>query len=196
MFQFIESICCEDGRPNLLGLHQDRLEKTFSKFFPKDPPFDLINIITNIPSQGKYKCHLKYSSNSYTIDFQPYRVKEISSMQIIHDDNIQYEYKASDREKLDNLFQSRKEADDIIIIKSGLVTDSYYANLVFFDGNDWWTPQDPLLKGVKREFLLRGNFVRTRKIYEGDLKSFTKASLINAMLDIGEVEIPIEKIMF
>ena len=143
MFQFIESICCEKGRPNLLGLHQERLKRTFSKFFPKDSPFDLINIITNIPSQGKYKCRLTYNANSYKINFQPYRAKEIRSMQIIHNDKIQYEYKASDRKKLDSLFQSRKEADDIIIIKSGLVTDSYYANLIFFDDKKWWTPQDP-----------------------------------------------------
>ena len=94
------------------------------------------------------------------------------------------------------MFQNRKEADDIIIIRNGQVTDSYYANLVFYDGRDWWTPQSPLLKGIKREFLLNKNHVKTRKIYEGDLKSFKKASLINAMLEIGEVEIPIDKILF
>ena len=196
MSQFIESICCEDGRPKLLDYHQNRLERTFSIFFPKDSSMDLNRIIMNIPVAGKYKCRLQYNADSFNIDYQPYQVKEINSLKIVHDDNIHYEFKSNNRGELDRLFHNRKEADDIIIIRNGQVTDSYYANLVFYDGRDWWTPQSPLLKGIKREFLLNKNLVKTRKIYEGDLKSFKKASLINAMLEIGEVEIPIDKILF
>lgn len=196
MYQFIESICCEDGSPKLLSLHQDRLERTFSNFFPKESPLDLANIITQIPTEGRYKCRLQYNARSFRINYHPYQKNEINSLQIIHDDNINYEFKSNNREELDGLFQKREKADDIIIIRNGLVTDSYYANLVFFDGNEWWTPQDPLLKGVKREFLLGENLIKTKEIYNGDLKSFTKVSLINAMLDIEEVEVPISKLMF
>ena len=196
MYQFIESICCEGGSPKLLSLHQDRVVRTFSGFFSKDSPLDLANIITQIPTEGKYKCRLQYNDNSFAIDYQPYQTKEINSLKLIRENNIHYDFKSNNRYELDSLYQKRKEADDIIIIRKGLVTDSYYANLVFFDGNEWWTPQDPLLKGVKREFLLSENLIKSREIYEGDLKSFTKVSLINAMLDIREVEVPISKLMF
>jgi 4-amino-4-deoxychorismate lyase len=195
MSRFIESICCEDGSPKLLSLHQARLDRTFAKFFPLDSVLDLVKIITNIPFDGKHKCRLEYDARSYAIDYQPYQAKVINSIQIIHDNNLDYEYKSTNRSSLDLLYQKRKEADDIIIIRNGFVTDSYYANLAFFDGNDWWTPRNPLLKGVKREFLLANHQIKTKEIYERDLSSFSKVSIINAMLDIGEMEIPVKKLV-
>lgn len=195
MYRFIESICCEYGIPKLLSLHQARLDRTFAKFFPTDSPLNLVKIITKIPFDGKYKCRLEYGANSYAIDYQPYQAKVVNSMQIIHDDDLDYEYKSTNRSSLDLLYQKRKDADDVIIVRNGLVTDSYYANLAFFDGNDWWTPRNPLLEGVKRKFLLDSNQIKTKEIYERDLDSFIKVSLVNAMLDIGEVEIPTNKLM-
>ena len=195
MYRFIESISCEGGIPKLLSLHQARLDRTYAKFFPMDLPLDLVKIITNIPFEGKYKCRLEYDANTYAIDYQPYKAKVINSMQLIHNNNLNYEYKSTNRTSLDLLYQKRKEADDIIIIRNGLVTDSSYANLAFFDGNNWWTPRNPLLEGVKREFLLDSHQIKTKEIDENDLSSFSKVSLINAMLDIGEIEIPLTKLM-
>ena len=52
------------------------------------------------------------------------------------------------------LIEKRKHADDIIIVKNGLVTDSFYANLAFLKNGIWFTPETPLLLGVQRQFLL------------------------------------------
>jgi len=196
MCQFIESICCLDGEPKLLRQHQERVNRTFTNFFPEYSPLDLSNIIQGLPSTSKYKCRLQYGAKSHSLDYQQYHKRDIKSLQIVRNDNIDYKFKSTDRSQLDALYAQRKEADDIIIIKNGLVTDSYFANLVFFDGNEWFTPKNPLLSGVKKDFLLDRNKIMRRDIYEKDLLSFTKVSIVNAMLDLGEIEVSSESILF
>jgi len=194
MYQFIESICCLEGEAKLLRQHQARVDSTFANFFPQNSPLDLNSTVQNIPSKGKYKCRLLYDAVSFSVEYQPYKTSDISSLQVVHDNHIDYKFKSTNRSPLDSLYEQRSEADDIIIIRNGLVTDSYYANLAFFDGTEWWTPESPLLEGIKRAFLLDKNRIKTKNIYEKDLSSFIKVSLINAMLDLGEVEIPVDRI--
>jgi len=73
-----------------------------------------------------------------------------------------------------------------MICKNGRITDSYYANLVFDDGQMLYTPHQPLLKGVKREYLIHNNQVQSIDIQQLDLKHFHQVHLINAMMDLGE----------
>ena len=58
------------------------------------------------------------------------------------------------QKKLNSLFQIRQDKDDILIVKNGLLTDTSIANIALYDGNDWYTPLHPLLKGTKRAELL------------------------------------------
>jgi len=46
------------------------------------------------------------------------------------------------------------QADEVVFIKNGMVTDCSIGNLLFFDGHEWITPYIPLLKGTQRAFLL------------------------------------------
>jgi 4-amino-4-deoxychorismate lyase len=84
----------------------------------------------------------------------------------------------------------RGDCDEIILVKNGLITDTSYSNLAFFDGVQWYTPEHPLLNGVRRQALLKQKRVREKRITPDELGSFVKLSLINAMLDLGEVEVP------
>lgn len=188
MYQFLESICCIDGKILNLELHQDRVDNTCYKHF-KRKLIILGKALVGLPKKGKYKCRIVYSTQIESIDFLPYKSKDIKSLKIIEVDNIDYAYKFLDRKSLEKAFLQKGDADDIIISKGGLVTDTYFANLAFFDGKNWSTPANPLLKGTKRALLIKSNAIIEKEIKTRDIQQYKKVSLINAMLDLSEVEI-------
>ena len=94
--------------------------------------------------------------NITRIEFEPYVRPAVRSLKVVLSDSISYGYKSADRSALDHLFQLRGECDDILIVKKGCVTDSYYANVAFWDGKHWFTPDTPLLPGTMRASLLAG----------------------------------------
>jgi len=188
MYQFIESICCVDGELLLLDLHQARVNRTFfTNYGFLTKPMVLARIIRQIPSKGKYKCRVLYNNDQFEIEFVAYKAPKITSLQIVEGGDIDYRYKFADRSALDSLFGQRKGADDMLIVKNGQVTDSYYANLAFFDGDTWWTPEEPLLGGVQRQNLLDQRHIKTAQISLTDILKYEKVSLINAMNQLGEV---------
>ncbi|UXX79020.1 aminotransferase class IV [Reichenbachiella carrageenanivorans] len=195
MSQFIESICCEDGEALLLDLHQARLNRTFfTNYGLLARPMKLAKIIRKVPSKEKHKCKVVYDKDNFTIDFQSYQTPTIETLQIVEGGNIDYRFKYENRRALDQLYTLRADQDNIIIVKDGSVTDSYFANLAFYDGEEWWTPDSPLLEGVRRQSLLDQGLIQKTTISLDDLGKFEKVSLINAMLDLGVVEIDIKNI--
>ncbi|SMD32222.1 4-amino-4-deoxychorismate lyase [Reichenbachiella faecimaris] len=197
MCLFIESICCVDGELQLLDLHQARVNRTFfTNFGLLAKPFKLTKIIKQIPTNGKYKCRVVYDQNHSDFEFEPYKTPKIESLQIIDGGSIDYRFKYEDRKALDQLYKYRDGRDDIIIVKDGLVTDSYYANLAFFDGEEWWTPEKPLLEGVQRQSLLDQGLLHKAIIKTKELHKYRRVSLINAMLGLDEIEVPIQAIMY
>ena len=79
----------------------------------------------------------------------------------------------------------------MIFLRDKKVTDASYANLIFFDGSQWLTPTTFLLNGTCRKRLLNEGKIREMPIYEKDIASFECIGLINAMLDIGDLSLPI-----
>ena len=43
----------------------------------------------------------------------------------------------------------KREQDEILITRNGLLTDTSIANIALFNGKEWHTPKHPLLKGVQ-----------------------------------------------
>jgi len=59
--------------------------------------------------------------------------------------------------------------------------------LIFKDRNgDWYTPENCLLRGTQREFLLDNGIISEKIITVNNLNSFTHLMLINALLDFNE----------
>ena len=58
-----------------------------------------------------------------------------------------------------------------------------------FDGERWLTPKHPLLMGTKRASLLEKHVLKEADISVETLMNAQKVSLINAMIDLGEIEI-------
>lgn len=101
------------------------------------------------------------------------------------DDSIAYHYKGN-RAGLEALYEQRGTADDIIIIKNGFVTDSFWSNLLFRKDERWYTSDTPLLRGTMRQHLLDEQKIESRKIRYTDLKIFDAAMTINALNPFDE----------
>ena len=114
---------------------------------------------------------------------------------MVYSDTIDYGFKYRDRGELEKLFHQREACDDILVVKKGCVSDSFYANVVFWDGLAWVTPDTPLLPGTMRASLLAKGLIRESRITPENLHSYQKLKLINAMNDLKNApEIPIESI--
>lgn len=190
--EFIETIKLSNGEVFHLEYHQNRINNTFSHFFPSEKVFSLKNIIgkQSLPNDGKYKIRFLYNYNHYSIEIIPYKVATIKSISCIDVDDFNYSYKFLDRTHL-NLLKDKAHTEEVIFLRDKKVTDASYANLIFFDGSQWLTPTTFLLNGTCRQRLLNEGKIREMPIYEKDIASFEYIGLINAMLDIGDLSLPI-----
>jgi 4-amino-4-deoxychorismate lyase len=172
-----------------MEFHQARFEKACLEYFGISAEIKLIERI-EIPDYAKtglFRCRVTYTSQIEKIEFIPHQYREIKSLKLIEDNEIDYHFKYADRERLQQLFRNRGYCDDIIIVKNGCVTDSFAANLVFFDGVKWWTPDTPLLAGTQRKKLLTEGQIFERRITTSDISKYSKVGLINALNDFDEM---------
>lgn len=182
---FLETIKAVDGEIFHISYHQERYENVL-KHFGIDKAQNLEKFLSP-PKSGIYRCRLTYdlSKTPHTIDvtYHEYKKREISSLKLIYENDIEYPLKSAYREKLDALYAQKGECDDVLIVKNSLITDTTIANIAFWDSKRWVTPTSPLLKGTTRERLLREGIIFEGNISVEDLEKFSKAALMNAMLD-------------
>ena len=199
MSQLLETIKIFNRAFQNIEFHNARFNASRQDLFGIDKPVLLENEIS-IPStltNDIYKCRITYSLQIEKVEFEKYTPRMIQSLKVVENNHINYAYKYADRSGLNELFDKRGECDDILIIKNGLVTDTSYSNIVFWDGKNWLTPSKPLLAGTARARLLKSNKIVEAEISKKDLKKFEKARIINAMNDLEESDdILIDKIFF
>ncbi|HCY40558.1 MAG TPA: 4-amino-4-deoxychorismate lyase [Prolixibacteraceae bacterium] len=191
MFPLLESLKLKDGIIQNLEYHQARLNRSVNELFHGSEIIDLkreISIPENCRS-GIYKVRVLYGPGIGKIEIAPYNFRAVQSLKVVRHESIDYHLKFTDRQILDELFAQRGNCDDIIIVRSGLVTDSFAANLLFFDGDRWLTPTSPLLKGTKRQLLLDRGIVSEKEIRTDQIRDYQKIGLINAMIDFDEMPV-------
>ena len=180
---------------NLIN-HQDRVDRTFRQFYPGFPVPDLALCIQPSNEIAPIsKIRFLYNHNQFEYTCTPYEIKPIRSIKSVRSNTIDYAFKYEDRSGLKQLYNQRGSCDDIIIIKDDLVTDTYYANVALFDGKFWYTPDKPLLRGTRRQQLIELGDLKEARIEMNLLRSFEKISLINAMLDLGQIELDVSQIL-
>ncbi|DAB28556.1 MAG: branched-chain amino acid aminotransferase [Sulfurimonas sp. RIFOXYD12_FULL_33_39] len=182
---FLETIRAEDGEVFHISYHQKRYESVLKKFGVKE--VQNLSLYLNPPKNGMYRCRLTYdlSKEPHQIDVTYYKYikRDIASLKLLYDDNIEYSLKSTCREELDKLFAKRGECDDVLIIKNSFITDTSIANIAFYDLQRWITPALPLLKGTTRQRLLEEGKIFEKKIHVDELKNFSNVALMNAMID-------------
>lgn len=185
MYRLVETIRIEDGKPMHLYWHQKRLEISFRKLFRSKTEFNLRKLI-KVPDEfltGTVKLRFLYDDTHYKTEFSAYLPIQIKSLKLIESDSIAYPLKFIDRSNIESLSNKKEDCDDILIVKNNFLSDTSFANIVFFDGNKWFTPNDPLLKGTCRERLLHHGKIIEMPIKPADLLQFQSFRIINAMLD-------------
>ena len=85
---------------------------------------------------------------------------------------------------LSRLLLQKGDADEIIIVKNGRLTDTSYSNIALFDGNRWVTPAHPLLKGTMRQSLIDKGLLEEKDIMAEDFPKYLEVRLINAMMPL------------
>ena len=184
----IETIQLKDNILQNITYHNARFNKTRKELFGINESVNLAKEISipKIYSSGIFKCRVTYSEKIEKIEFEPYKRPKIQSLKCISADRLNYPYKFSDRTEIISHYAQRGEFDDILFIKDGMVTDTSYANIIFWDGDQWFTPSTPLLKGTTRARLLREGKITEASIDVNQIKKYTKARIINAMNDMDE----------
>lgn len=197
MSQLIESIKLLDGNFCNLFYHEQRMLRSLHTLFGYEEDFHLERFLMelDIPTRGLYKCRLVYDDVTREVEFIPYQIRPVNSLMIVEHDRISYEFKYKDRKTIDKLCTLKKDCDDILIVKRGLVTDSSYANIVFRRGKEWFTPWSALLKGTQRQKLIDSNKLIQEEITMKDIRSFDTFKLINALLEFEGPEIDVKNII-
>ena len=184
IFPLFESICLLDGKIQHRHYHIERFKNAYNKHFGQAAQYDLFQGI-GIPPEyqtGKVKLRISYGASCKDFTFSKYQKSTIKQLKLVFDDAITYDLKFEDRSAIDTLYHQRADCDDVLIVKKGLVTDTSYANIVFFDGFQWYTPSSFLLDGTCRQRLLDSGLIRERKIQPEDIYDFQGFQLVNALL--------------
>lgn len=187
MSLFLETIAIIDRIPQHIDYHQKRINTC--SLFQLEPFLKKISVATS----RKYKLSVIFNETQVEkYQLVPYQPAKMNRFKLLVNNDIDYSFKYADRTHLDKLKAKKGDCDEVIIIKNEEVTDCTFANLIFYDGKQWITPQNPLLKGTCRERLIENGFISPQIIAVPQLLQFSKLMLINAMLDFDEARaIPI-----
>jgi len=185
MYRLVESIKLQNRKLQNIEWHNKRFNETRNQLFGINEEVDLEQLIA-VPDSllnDVYKCRVLYGKQIEAVEFQLYTPKNVSTLQLVEGNDIAYAYKYENRFAFDRLMTMKGYADDILIVRDDHITDTSYSNIVFFDGKKWMTPDTFLLNGTQRQRLLAEGIITEAKISPSELKNFTAAKPINAMLD-------------
>lgn len=195
MCRYIETIRIEKGRLRNIAYHDRRMNEVRREVWGVDRSVSLETYIDASPYEERTRCRVTYGRDVESVEFFPYQIRPVHSLQLVRGGQIEYRRKRVDRSELNALFACRGEADDVLIVRGGLLTDTSIANIALGDGTGWYTPASPLLEGTQRACLLDAGMIRPLDIHADDLSRFQKIRLFNAMIDFGEIEIDCSAIM-
>lgn len=195
MEQYLETIRIEEGRACHLPYHNQRMNETRAHLGLSDG-LDLEAIIGDVSIyQQRTRCRIVYDTEIRSVEFFPYQIRSVKTLRLVEDNQVDYGCKYADRSALNRCFTQRGACDDVLIVQNGDVTDTTIANVAFWNGETWFTPSTPLLKGTMRASLLDSHQIQEAKIRVEDLSHFSRLRLFNAMISFGEIELPIQSVL-
>jgi 4-amino-4-deoxychorismate lyase len=172
---YIETLLITNEIKNL-KYHNNRINLT-RKILYDLAPIDLKNYID---IKRDKRVRVLYDKEILKIEYFDLVKREFKKLKIVENNNIKYSFKSENREQLNSL--KVDGYDEIIIIKNGLITDTTISNLAFFNGKEWHTPKNPLLKGTKRAELLDENILIEKNIKIDDINKYQKVAMMNAII--------------
>ena len=178
-----ETVKWENGAPCLLPWHQRRVEASIGVHGSDGAPVpDLASVLSACPgpeSRGVYKCHITYDTRGRVrrTSFEPYRPRQVQTLTCVEMPGLDYSCKWEDRTGLLAAGAALGCDEEALILRNGI------------------TPETFLLPGTKRAFLLSRGDIQECSVRAEDIGKFRFCSLINAMLDPGDVVVRTEDII-
>ncbi len=183
----IETIKIDNGIVHFLKFHNERFNKTRQILFNTATKINLASYLQP-PKIGIYRCRVIYADKIEKIEYIPYQTKNFQTFKIVETNEIDYSFKYLNRDAINKLVELKGLADDILIIKQNLITDTSIANVAFWLNNQWLTPLKPLLAGTTRRRLLQAKKITTANLSLNDIKFAEKMAIMNALIGFYVVE--------
>jgi 4-amino-4-deoxychorismate lyase len=178
-----ETIRLENGVVHNLEYHQSRLDKSRLDLLGFTDKLSLADAILTLdfPEKGLWKCRVTYAELIENIEFSPYEIKKIERVLLVENDKIKYPHKFIDRIDFENISAQYPDYQEVIITQRGHFTDSTWASLAFFDGQNWFTPATFLLPSTRRQQLLDAKILTEKTIRVVDLMNYESFAFISSM---------------
>jgi 4-amino-4-deoxychorismate lyase len=167
-----------------MAYHEARLNKTRTELWGYADPWKLSDLqVPEWVTDARHKLRIAYAREIEEIRWEIHVPRHIRSIKKVYDNEVEYTHKYNDRSPLNALFEQRGDADEILIIKNGMISDSLFCNVAFFDGSKWLTPDTNLLPGTQRAFLLNSGVIEEAAISEKQIVKYSHIRLFNALID-------------
>ena len=117
MSLLFETIRLQDGVLHNLEYHNERLNHSRKTLYKSTDTFDLEQLI-QIPASSKkglFKCRVSYSREIKTIEFELYVPHVVKSLRMIEANTILYNYKYTNRGRINELLTKRERFDEILM---------------------------------------------------------------------------------
>ena len=191
MFPLFETIKIQHHKVFLFEDHWARMKHSMKALSGRALDFNLTenHILQEIKTDGLFKCRVVYNENEYQIEIVSYEKRHIEKIVCIQDDDLSYPLKFTNKNGFIKHTSNLPATIEPIFVVDGFLTDSSYSNIALWNGREWHTPKAPLFFGVRRKALLSENRIVEKEIAYKDIHQYQKVSLINAMLDLEELEI-------
>lgn len=202
MIQFLETLCITDGIPLNIEWHQHRVDATMNHFHIDAPlaerSISLHDILSScgLPKEGVWRCRIIYDLNAVSVEFIPDGKSVFSTLRMIEvPDDFDYLYKYADRRLLQELYEMRNGADDVLMTRGAWIADTTKANIALRSGDRWYTPSIPFLAGTTWKRLVYKGVLIPRPIHRNDVHRYDAFKTINALNDWDGEEYPVSGIL-
>lgn len=180
--KYFETIKIDDYEIFNLSYHEKRIANTIAMNLN-------LNDYIYAPNKKLLRCKVIYDEfGILDVNYFEYKKREIRVFKIVHSNEISYNRKFLDRNKIDEIFSKKDCADEVIIFKNDLLTDTSIANIALFIDGVWFTPKTTLLDGTTRQRYLDEKLLIEKDLKISDLKKAKKIALMNAMIDFCVLE--------
>jgi len=187
--QLLETIRIEKGRPRHLEYPPRRFNRSRRELFGATEDLDLADFLTDIPPSGLWRCRTLFTLYIEKVEYLPYtlRLPRRFALATFTGD---YTYKYADRSAFEALKRAHPEAEELLLCRDGLLSDTTIANIALRREGLWYTPAQPLLPGTTRERLLGQGKLIPAEIPCDEIASYDEIAVMNAMIgfqNLGEM---------
>lgn len=193
----LETIRLEDGVPQRLPEHQDRIDASHLDRYGSAPRWRLeeaLSTVTDVPP-GRTRLRLLHCRETWRIELHPYAIRRPAFFVAIEVGDLQYGHKYADRSGIDAL-RSQAAAHhgldtsdpgwDILLTRDGFVLEAGYGAVAWRRNGQWFTPESPLLRSTRAAAYVAEGRMKPAPLRREELPQLEAIVLINAMVDLED----------